>query len=91
MNKTRVSCIGLSHDEGASAPTDILEEFLHRPWHANVQCEWDGTSLWLEAENDFDAKGLALLDEFSDAVVACVKARGTISFTVDFVRSVAHG
>ena len=78
-------------DEGVSAPRDIIEEFSHRPWHANVRCEWDGVSLWLEAENEHDANGLALLDEFSDAVVACIKASGTISFAVESVEEVVHG
>lgn len=91
MFKARVSCRGLSRDEGAPAPEDILEEFVHRPWHKNVRSEWDGVSLWLEAENDYDADGMALLDEFSDAVVACVNAKGTISFAVEYVREVAHG
>jgi hypothetical protein len=91
MFKARVSCRGLLHDEGASAAKDILDEFSHRPWHANVRCEWDGASLWLEAENDYDASGSALLDEFSDVVVACVKASGTISFAVESVAEVVHG
>jgi hypothetical protein len=91
MFKARVSCRGLLHDEGAPAPIDILEEFSHRPWHSNVRCEWDGACLWLEAENDYDANGSALLDEFSDAVVACIKASGTISFAVDFAHEVSHG
>jgi hypothetical protein len=34
---------------------------------------WDGSALILQADNDFDSNGLALLDEFSDAVSACVK------------------
>jgi len=55
------------------AALDITEEFLHRPWHHNVRCTWDGRTLHLEADNDFDDNGLALLDEFSDAIVACVK------------------
>lgn len=91
MFKSRVCCKGLSSDEGAQAPKDILEEFSHRPWHTNVRCEWDGASLWLETENDYDPDGLALLDEFSDAIVACINASGTISFGVDFVHEVADG
>ena len=46
--------------------------------------------MWLEAENDYDVDGSALLDEFSDAVVACIKASGTISFSVESVQEVAH-
>ena len=55
------------------AALEIAEEFLHRPWHQNVRCTWDGRALHLEADNDFDDTGLALLDEFSDAIAACVK------------------
>jgi len=33
---------------------------------------WDGHCLRLEAENDYDYKGLALSDEFSDALSGCV-------------------
>ena len=91
MFRARVSCRGLVHEEGAPAPNDVLEEFSHRPWHANVRCGWDGKALWLEAENDYDPHGLDLLDEFSDAVVACIKARGTISFAVDSVHEVVNG
>ena len=91
MYNARVSCQGLIASEGTPAPTDILEEFSQRPWHSNVRCGWDGASLWLEAENDYDADGSALLDEFSDAVVACVKATGTITFTVESVQEVVHG
>jgi hypothetical protein len=91
MFRARVSCRGLLHGEAVSAATNVLDEFSHRPWHANVRCEWDGTSLWLEAQNDYDANGAALLDEFSDAVVACIKASGTLSFAVESVQEVVHG
>jgi hypothetical protein len=37
-----------------------------------VSCEWNGSELVLQAENDFDKNGLALLDEFSDAIAACI-------------------
>jgi hypothetical protein len=41
----------------------------------------------LAAENDVDSKGLALLDEFSDAVLACVdlSTSGTVDFNIDSV------
>jgi hypothetical protein len=45
----------------------------HRPWHKDASCAWDGSKLILQAENDFDSNGLALLDEFSDAISACIK------------------
>jgi len=35
-----------------------------------VSCEWDGAELILRAENDWDANGKALMDEFSDAICA---------------------
>jgi len=38
-----------------------------------VQCEWDGSQLILQAENDFDSDGLALLNEFSDAISAYIQ------------------
>jgi hypothetical protein len=37
-----------------------------------VVCRWDGHVLILQAENDFDREGLALIDEFSDAISACI-------------------
>lgn len=59
-------------DVGAVAARDITEEFTHRPWQRNVRCEWDWSRLILQADNDFDSNGLALLDEFSDAISAFV-------------------
>jgi hypothetical protein len=37
------------------------------------KCEWDGSQLILRADNDFDESGLALRDEFSDAISACIR------------------
>src|SRR5260370_6079768 len=54
------------------AEADITEEFTHRPWHAKVECSWNRESLLLTAENDFDTQGLALSDEFSDAIASCI-------------------
>ncbi len=67
-----LSCDGVPVDAGPQAAIDISEEFTHRPWHENAGCRWDGTFLLLAAENDFDAEGLALLDEFSDAIAGCI-------------------
>jgi len=86
-----LTCSGLTDAEAASAPANIIEEFRHRPWHQNVTCRWDGQLLWLEAENDYDPDGRALLDEFSDAVVACVSASGTIRIEIVLVERVAEG
>ena len=67
-----LECNGIPVEAGAQAAADIEEEFTHRPWHRNVRCDWDGSRLRLQASNDFDANGLALLDEFSDAICACI-------------------
>jgi len=67
-----LACRGVPPNLGREAAHDISEEFTHRPWHKNVRCEWDGFRLVLQAENDFDSNGLALRDEFSDAISACV-------------------
>ena len=68
-----LACKGVPANAGAVAARDISEEFTHRPFHENVTCVWGGSQLILQAENDFDSKGLALVDEFSDAISACIK------------------
>ena len=85
MYRVTLTCAGLSQTEGTSAPVDILEEFSHRRSHRNAKCYFDGTLLRLTAENDFDDSGLALLDEFSDAVHACVNYSGTIHLEIQSV------
>lgn len=72
MYRIVLACKGVPANVGAVAARDITEEFTHRPWHQNVRCEWDGSRLILQAENDFDSNGLALLDEFSDAISASI-------------------
>ena len=72
MFKLTLTCDGVPPHLGPQAAQDITEEFTHRPWHHNVVCGWDGSLLILEAENDSDPDGLALRDEFSDAISACV-------------------
>lgn len=67
-----LECEGIHPEEGDQAATDITEEFSKSPWHHNPKCTWDGTTLRLEVDTDFDSQGLALRDEFSDAIVACV-------------------
>jgi len=67
---------GVPEGAGAQAAIDIVEEFTHRPWHQNVTCTWEGQVLRLEADNDYDEDGVALLDEFSDAIAACIKDAG---------------
>jgi hypothetical protein len=71
--KVVLSCNGVPREAGAEAATDITKEFAeHRPWHQNVSCTWDGSRLLLSAENDYDPKGCALMDEFSDCISAYI-------------------
>ena len=71
MYRVVLACHGLPESSGAEAAIDITKEFTdHRPWHVNVICSWDGQRLVLQADNDFDSNGLALLDEFSDCIAA---------------------
>jgi hypothetical protein len=72
LYKIVLICEGVPRHLGAEAAVDITEEFTHRPWHRNVVCSWDGSSLILQAENKVDSNGLTLRDEFSDAICACV-------------------
>jgi hypothetical protein len=69
-----LACDGIPTDRVPQAIADIVQEFTHRPWHENVECKWSNGCLLLSAENDFDAQGLALMDEFSDAISACTAA-----------------
>ena len=70
--RTILVCDGVPLNEGAQAAVEIAEQFKDRTWHHNVACKWDGRSLILQEENDFDDKGLALIDEFSDLISAFV-------------------
>ncbi len=61
------------HSEGHGAATGIAREFAdHRTHHANVICSFADGKLILIAENDFDPKELALMDEFSDCLSAYI-------------------
>jgi hypothetical protein len=73
MYRIVLACKGVPAGAGTAGAHDITEEFTHRPWHENVSCAWDGSQLILQADNDFDSNGLALLDEFSDAISACIR------------------
>jgi hypothetical protein len=65
-------CTGVPANLGEQGASDITEEFTHRQWHQEVRCDWDGSSLILQAVNDYDEDGKALADEFSDAIAACI-------------------
>ena len=67
-----IECSGVSPEAGAQGADDITRGFAMRPWHGNAVCCWDGRRLILTAENDFDPQGLALMDEFSDEISACI-------------------
>jgi hypothetical protein len=89
MYEVKVQCLGVPEVASRSAGDDIVEEFEQRPWHTNVRCFVDGTALVVVAVNDYDVDGLALLDEFSDAVIACLDlGDATVSFEVISVASV---
>ena len=75
MYRIVLACHGVPESAGAVAADDITREFAeHRRWHSNVSCAWDGSRLILSAENDYDPKGLALMDEFSDCISAYIAA-----------------
>jgi hypothetical protein len=63
-----LACNGVPPHLGKQGAADITEEFSRRQWHENVRCDWDGSSLILQAENDYDDDGKALMDEFSDLI-----------------------
>jgi hypothetical protein len=75
MFRIVLECEGVPDAEGAEAAADIEREFQqHRPHHKNVRCTFGDGKLVLEAQNDFDSSGLALMDEFSDCISAYVSS-----------------
>jgi hypothetical protein len=70
-----LECTGVPAEVGEEAAFDIAQEFrIHRPWHQNVLCTYEGDGiLRLVAQNDFDDDGEALSDEFSDCMTACIE------------------
>jgi hypothetical protein len=83
-----LTCDGLTEAEGASALMCVSDEFKNRPWQQNVVCRWENDVLYLEADNDCDKEGKALLDEFRDVVISCVRTSGEIKFNIVSVRRV---
>jgi hypothetical protein len=83
--RSTVTCIGLSEEEAKEAVADMLLEFAERPWQEKVNCEWRDGVLRLSAQNDTDANGLALLDEFGDAITAYINYSGDIKIEVESV------
>ena len=80
--RVTVTCDGLTSDEGRLASLSVLGEFGQRPWHQCASCTWDGKLLWFVADNDYDATGKALLDEFGDALIATLNMNGTINLEI---------
>jgi hypothetical protein len=73
MHRVVLQCSGVPAAEGEEAATDIEREFRERRLHHhNVRCKFEDGKLVLQADNDFDPDGLALMDEFSDCVSAYV-------------------
>jgi hypothetical protein len=67
-----LTCDGVPPSAGGKAAIDITDSFRKRPWHRTANCAWDGESLILTAENDFDPDGRALMDEFADEISASI-------------------
>ncbi len=73
MFRVTLACENVPMSAGASAATSIQEEFVqHRTHHQNVVCTYTDGELILTAENDYDPRGLALMDEFSDCISAYI-------------------
>lgn len=73
MFRIVLSCDGVPPSAAPEVALDIAAEFTeHRTWHRKVSCRWTGSQLILQAENDFDSEGLALMDEFSDCLSAFI-------------------
>lgn len=85
MYRVTVTCNGLTEAEGQGAVACICEEFTRRPWHEAVHCEWTAGVLRLAATNEYDRSGQALLDEFGDAVHACLSYSQEIHLLVESV------
>ena len=59
---------------GQEAARDITEEFRTNYHHEkNVVCSWDGRTLRLVSENDYDSEALNLTDQFSDTIAVYIE------------------
>jgi hypothetical protein len=73
MYRITLECDGIPITAGEEAARDITEAFRrHYPHEHNVICSFDGVKLKLVVENDYDADGLNVTDEFSDNICACI-------------------
>jgi hypothetical protein len=88
MYRSTVICTGISNEEAREPVADMLTEFAQRPWQEAVTCEWRDGVLRLSAENDADSTGMALLDEFGDAICAYINYSGEIHVSIESVLEV---
>lgn len=70
--KVTVECSGVPPELGEAASRLVADEFTHRPWHTNPEGTWADGLLKLSVFNDYDSDGSSTLDEFSDALSACL-------------------
>ena len=71
IHRVILACGGVPAAAATSAARGIEAEFKqHRKHFKNVTCHFANGELVLGADNDFDADGLALMDEFSDLLSA---------------------
>jgi hypothetical protein len=92
MYRIVLACYGVPKSAGVEAAADITTEFReHHPWHTNVTCTWDGERLVLQADNDVDAAGLALMDEFSDNISAFISELFDGEIKVESITRVPDG
>jgi hypothetical protein len=85
MIRVVLAADGIPATEGEQAAIDIAKEFneVRTPRYINATCAFDKGILTLSCDNDgWDAKGLNLMDEFSDCLCAYVvnKLYGDIRF-----------
>ena len=75
MFRVVLACEGVPESEGQQAAADIAKEFneVRTPRYTNAICVIDSSKLTLSCDNDgWDAKGLNLMDEFSDCLSAFI-------------------
>ena len=73
MYRVILECSGVPSAQGERAARDITDEFAeHHRHHHNVRCTYADGKQILTADNDYDPKGLAMMDEFSDCLSAFV-------------------
>ena len=91
MYRVTVTCSGVPPEQGPSLASAVADEFALRPWHECVRLDWDGLVLRMQAVNDFDASGAALLDEFGDVVAASLGEFTSVTFAVASVDRMEGG